>query len=98
MAKELSCWADYPDFMTISQTQQLLNVGRATVYRWIEAGVVAGGDPIRRHLADQPGDAQALCRGVYDAGLGCLPVPAVACISAATGSIRARMGTKRSRS
>ena len=40
MAKELSCWADYPDFMTISQTQQLLNVGRATVYRWIEAGVL----------------------------------------------------------
>ena len=42
MAKELSCWADYPDFMTISQTQQLLNVGRATVYRWIEAGVLPG--------------------------------------------------------
>jgi len=42
LAKELSCWADYPDFMTISQTQQLLNVGRATVYRWIESGVLPG--------------------------------------------------------
>ena len=42
MTKELSCWTDYPDFMTISQTQQLLNVGRATVYRWIEAGVLPG--------------------------------------------------------
>ena len=42
LAKELSCWEQYPNFMTISQTQDLLNVGRATIYRWIEAGTLPG--------------------------------------------------------
>jgi len=42
LAKELACWAQYPDFMTVTQVQVLLNVGRATIYRWIEAGTLPG--------------------------------------------------------
>lgn len=28
--------------MTVTQAQVLLNVGRATIYRWIEAGTLPG--------------------------------------------------------
>ena len=42
MAKELECWKQYPEFITVTQAQELLNVGRATIYRWIETGKLPG--------------------------------------------------------
>ena len=42
MAKELQCWKQYPEFLTVTQAQELLNVGRATIYRWIEMGKLPG--------------------------------------------------------
>ncbi len=42
MAKELECWKQYPEFLTVTQAQELLNVGRATIYRWIEMGKLPG--------------------------------------------------------
>ena len=42
MAKELECWKQYPEFLTVTQAQELLNVGRATIYRWIETGKLPG--------------------------------------------------------
>ena len=42
MKKDLACWDRYPDFLTVRQAQELLNVGRATIYRWIEIGKLPG--------------------------------------------------------
>ena len=42
MAKKRLTWADAPEILTPRQVQEILQISRATFYRWIEAGQLPG--------------------------------------------------------